>query len=256
MKNILVIAAMALALSLCNLTEKLTGNKEGGNSSNANQSREEVVKSRITELFDLCKAGKSSDAASYLKEPKEAEDVCRRITASLDRSDGYEFGKSMTQRDIIAWEVYFKRGAERRGEMYAFAPVDDRYVLVDIDPISSQSGTNGSSSATAPPAPSQSDANATGSGAMVSGGVLNSKATSLPKPPYPPIAKAAKASGTVVVQVVVDETGKVITARAVSGHPLLRASAEQAARQATFAPTVVSGKPVKVSGTITYDFQP
>ena len=91
-------------------------------------------------------------------------------------------------------------------------------------------------------------------GKTVSGGVLNGKATSLPKPVYPPIARAAKASGTVVVQVVVDENGRVVTARAFSGHPLLRASAEAAARSAKFSPTLLSGKPVKVSGVITYNF--
>jgi hypothetical protein len=61
------------------------------------------------------------------------------------------------------------------------------------------------------------------SGTTVRGGVLNNKAISLPKPAYPPIAKRAKASGTVVVQVLVDEKGNVVSARAVSGHPLLQA---------------------------------
>jgi periplasmic protein TonB len=98
-------------------------------------------------------------------------------------------------------------------------------------------------------------ATTTASANTVSGGVLNEKATSLPKPAYPPVAKAAGASGTVVVEVIVDETGKVTSATAVSGHPLLRQSAVQAAYQARFAPTKLSGTPVKVSGTITYDFQ-
>lgn len=89
----------------------------------------------------------------------------------------------------------------------------------------------------------------------ISGGVLNAKATSLPKPAYPPVARAAKASGTVVVKVVVNEKGDVVTASAVSGHPLLRAAAEAAARQAKFTPTKLSGKPVKVSGLITYNFE-
>jgi TonB family protein len=89
----------------------------------------------------------------------------------------------------------------------------------------------------------------------ISGGVLNGKAISLPKPPYPAIAKAAHASGTVVVQVTVDEDGNVINAKAVSGHPLLQASATQAARQARFSPTVLAGKPVKVTGVLTYNFE-
>lgn len=89
---------------------------------------------------------------------------------------------------------------------------------------------------------------------IVSGGVLNGKAISKPQPPYPAIAKAARASGTVTVQIVVDESGRVISASAVSGHPLLQQSAVAAARQARFSPTLLSGQPVKVSGVITYNF--
>jgi len=88
----------------------------------------------------------------------------------------------------------------------------------------------------------------------ISGGVLNGKAISLPKPAYPAIARAAHASGTVNVQVTIDESGNVISASAVSGHPLLRQSATSAARQAKFRPTLLSGQPVKVTGVIVYNF--
>jgi TonB family protein len=90
----------------------------------------------------------------------------------------------------------------------------------------------------------------------ISGGVLNGKATFLPKPPYPPAAKAVRAAGSVSVQVLIDENGSVVSASAVSGHPLLRAAATQAARQAKFAPTLLSGRKVKVSGVLTYYFAP
>ena len=90
--------------------------------------------------------------------------------------------------------------------------------------------------------------------APISGGVLNGKAISLPKPAYPAIARQAHASGTVVVQVTIDENGSVISAAAVSGHPLLRGVAVQAARGARFSPTKLSGQPVKVTGVITYNF--
>jgi protein TonB len=90
----------------------------------------------------------------------------------------------------------------------------------------------------------------------ISGGVLNGKAVSLPKPAYPAAAKAVRAGGAVNVQVTVDEKGDVISASAVSGHPLLRQSAEQAARSAKFSPTLLSGKPVKVTGVIVYNFVP
>lgn len=91
---------------------------------------------------------------------------------------------------------------------------------------------------------------------QISGGVLNSKALVFPKPPYPPAARAVRASGAVSVQVLIDENGDVISASAVSGHPLLRSAAVQAARNAKFAPTKLQGQPVKVSGVITYNFVP
>src|SRR5688572_3192443 len=90
--------------------------------------------------------------------------------------------------------------------------------------------------------------------APISGGVLNGKAINLPKPAYPPIARAAHASGTVVVQVLIDENGSVVSATAVSGHPLLTQAAVNAARQARFSPTKLSGQPVKVTGVIQYNF--
>ena len=90
--------------------------------------------------------------------------------------------------------------------------------------------------------------------APISGGVLNGKAISLPKPSYPPIARAAHAAGTVVVQVLIDENGSVVSASAVSGHPLLINAAVSAARQARFSPTKLSGQPVKVTGVIQYNF--
>jgi len=88
----------------------------------------------------------------------------------------------------------------------------------------------------------------------VSGGILNGKAVSLPQPVYPPIARAARAAGPVAVEVLVDESGEVISAKAVRGHPLLQQSAVEAARRAKFPPTRLSGRPVKVSGFVTYDF--
>ena len=90
--------------------------------------------------------------------------------------------------------------------------------------------------------------------APVSGGVLNGKALVLPRPPYPPIARQAHASGTVVVQVTIDEEGNIISAHAVSGHPLLQGACVQAARNAKFSPTKLAGQPVKVTGVITYNF--
>jgi len=90
----------------------------------------------------------------------------------------------------------------------------------------------------------------------ISGGVLNGKAIELPLPAYPPAAKAVRAGGAVSVQVTIDENGEVISASAVSGHPLLRAAATDAAKLAKFSPTQLEGKAVKVTGVLTYNFVP
>lgn len=91
-------------------------------------------------------------------------------------------------------------------------------------------------------------------GKPYNGGVINGKATSLPKPAFPAAAKAVNASGAVNVQVLINEEGSVVSANAVSGHPLLRQAAEQAALGAKFKPTLLSGQPVKVNGIIVYNF--
>jgi TonB family protein len=104
-------------------------------------------------------------------------------------------------------------------------------------------------SETPAPAPDQ-----PGKRAPISGGVLNGKALTLPRPDYPAEARAARAGGSVVVQVTIDEYGNVIAARAVSGHQMLHQASVNAALQARFSPTFLMGEAVKVTGVITYNF--
>ncbi len=89
---------------------------------------------------------------------------------------------------------------------------------------------------------------------VVSKGVITGLALVLPKPAYSALAKQAGAHGSVNVQVVVDETGRVVSAKAVSGHPLLIGAAQQAALSARFSPTKLGDQAVKVSGVIVYNF--
>lgn len=88
----------------------------------------------------------------------------------------------------------------------------------------------------------------------VSEGVLQGGAIRKPKPSYPAIAKAVRASGPVQVVVTISEEGRVIDAYAASGHPLLRAAAVETARQWAFSPTTLSKVPVKVQGVLTFNF--
>lgn len=85
---------------------------------------------------------------------------------------------------------------------------------------------------------------------------INGKAVKLPIPFYPKAAQDQRAAGEVLVSVVIDETGKVIFARGISGNAFLRAAAEQAARRAVFNPTYICDDPVQVKGVIRYYFEP
>jgi len=89
---------------------------------------------------------------------------------------------------------------------------------------------------------------------VVSKGVITGLAIYLPRPVYTELAKRARVQGSVSVQVLIDETGRVVSAKALSGSPFLTVEAQKAAMQARFAPTLLSNQPVKVSGVITYNF--
>ena len=89
---------------------------------------------------------------------------------------------------------------------------------------------------------------------QISAGVVNGKALNLVKPAYPAVARQANAEGAVNVQITIDEEGNVVSAEAVSGHPLLRDAAREAALQSKFKPTVLNGQAVKVTGIIVYNF--
>lgn len=88
----------------------------------------------------------------------------------------------------------------------------------------------------------------------ISKGVVNGSAVNLPPPNYPLEAREAKAKGSVNVVIVIDTSGKVISARAISGHPLLRKAAEDAAYKAEFKPMIVDGEQVEVAGAVVYNF--
>lgn len=84
--------------------------------------------------------------------------------------------------------------------------------------------------------------------------VENGGAILLPRPAYPPKARAARIWGAVSVNVLIDEEGNVYNAEPTSGHPLLYQAAAEAACRAKFSPTLLSGSAVKLSGVITYNF--
>lgn len=91
---------------------------------------------------------------------------------------------------------------------------------------------------------------------LVQGNAVMKRTANPPKPQYPAKARSERVSGAVSVQVLIDEKGKVISAAAVDGHRLLREAPVETACKTNFSPTRLAGQPVKVSGTITYNFIP
>ncbi|HEV3468699.1 MAG TPA: hypothetical protein VG148_05220 [Pyrinomonadaceae bacterium] len=89
---------------------------------------------------------------------------------------------------------------------------------------------------------------------VVTTGVLNGLALSMPEPPDPRGAGEGRAGGEVRVRVVIDERGGVISARPLTGRGPLRAAAAAAARRATFPVTRLHCEPVKVVGVLVYEF--
>jgi TonB family protein len=90
---------------------------------------------------------------------------------------------------------------------------------------------------------------------VINEGHINSRAAFLKRPVFPTEAGKAGASGLVLVQVEIDETGKRLSLKAISGPRLLYAAAESAVRQSKFKPTAGCGKPLRIKGTILFDFR-
>jgi len=90
---------------------------------------------------------------------------------------------------------------------------------------------------------------------MLTAKMLNGYAVTMARPEYPRAARERNLSGTVVVQVEIDEQGKVISAKDMcQGPPYLSESSVKAALQSRFAPTKISGVPVKTKGVLRYNF--
>jgi TonB family protein len=180
--------------------------------------------------------------------------VAKQINASGEVQVSIVIGENgqVIEAKAIKGHPVLRAAAEDAARKWVFKPT-----LLDGKPVK-QPGTLTFVFMAPPPPPSVTPTAETGEETPkklnVSGGVLQGNAIKKVQPPYPPIAKAARASGPVQVQITISETGEVIEATVISGHPLLRDAALQAARQWLFAPTELSGVPVKVQGILTFNF--
>ncbi len=82
-------------------------------------------------------------------------------------------------------------------------------------------------------------------------GNIKRKAVNLPKPTFPREALEAGADGSVKVEITIDAEGNVVSATAISGHPLLKNVSEETARSTKFRSSETSGAE---TGILTYNF--
>lgn len=175
-----------------------------------------------------------------------------KLSLTLMRSFNSETGGTITLKTNETWEL-MDEGKTLKVIRYMETPRGATNAELYFTKKSSGGLTiEGDSNTTMSPTAT----NTGGTPKKISGGVLNGKASSLPAPEYPAAARAVKASGAVNIQVTINEQGDIVSATAVSGHPLLRQAAEEAARKAKFAPTFLQGVPVSVTGVLVYNFVP
>jgi len=192
------------------------------------EDEEAGISGTIRLALDLSETGAVKDVLVYLApEWPCSSEMDKRIRAVLKNAEA-------------AVKTFRFAPAVKNGK-----PVDSRVgISLTVGKAVAQKGEDAS-----PPVQAQ------GTVSTINGGVINGKAIALPAPAYPREAKAAGARGTVSVRVTIDGTGKVRSAQAIDGHGMLQFAARAAACQAKFAPTLLQGQPIKVTGVITYNFQ-
>ncbi|MGA7169744.1 MAG: energy transducer TonB, partial [Candidatus Sulfotelmatobacter sp.] len=89
----------------------------------------------------------------------------------------------------------------------------------------------------------------------ISQGVTEGRLIQKVQPEYPPIARAARIQGQVVLSAVISKTGEIQNLVLVSGHPMLVPAAIRAVQQFRYRPFLLNGEPVEVETTITVNFQ-
>jgi protein TonB len=88
----------------------------------------------------------------------------------------------------------------------------------------------------------------------ISGGVAQGMLLQKTVPMYPPIAKAARVSGTVVLQATISKTGTIENLRVISGPAMLQQSALEAVKSWRYRPYLLNNEPVEVETTVNVVF--
>ncbi len=176
----------------------------------------------------------TTELLKVMKQPNmKIEETFKEVRKAVSKSSG---GKQIPwDSSSLSGDFYFMQGGQN-------TPVKNPVVKDPV--VKNPVETN----------PSKPDVKTVPNSKLVNVGVINSRAISLVKPEYPAAAKAVGAAGAVTVQIVIDKQGNVTSATALSGHPLLRASAVKAALASQFTPIMLGGKAVEATGVVVYNF--
>jgi protein TonB len=88
----------------------------------------------------------------------------------------------------------------------------------------------------------------------IGGDVAQANLISSPKPTYPPLARAARVTGVVLLQATISKQGTIEDLKVITGHPLLNDAAIEAVKQWRYKPQQLNGQPIEVITTITVNF--
>ncbi|HEX4948460.1 MAG TPA: energy transducer TonB [Blastocatellia bacterium] len=198
----------------------------------------------------------SADAVTeHIQVLSDGNRIVRRSTASVARDSE---GRTRQEATVMAFGPLAEAMRDLPRHVTIYDPVaGTTYMLNPKDKTASKVGAvmirkvEGKPATSAAP---KAETNAAPGTQRVSGGVLQGNAIRKVQPPYPAVAKAAGAEGAVQVAVTVNENGEVTSTEAVTGHPLLKEAATEAARQWKFKQTELNGQPVKVQGVLTFNF--
>jgi TonB family protein len=203
---------------------------------------------------------KSSDVSSYLNRGMAYSQKKNYDLAIKD----YDKAIELDPKDLLA---YLNRADsyEKKGDMKKAAGDYEKAVALDASNESAQnnlkrlrdeiSKAEAKAKEEAKPKEQETPVKTPVLPQMVNLGQLNVYALNLVKPAYPEIARKSNIQGAVTVQIMLDEEGKVISAKASDGPQIFRPIAEDAAKKSKFKPATAGGQPVKATGFIVYNFK-
>lgn len=232
------------------------GMRQGGGMSGGDAT---VIYSLVggTRIGTVVKPENAVDTPQTTLRPVAALENDGKLKLSSSRKINSQVGESTIKTEEI-WELIDGgRGLRitRETETSRGKQSSEMYFTKEVSSESKSNAAAVSGSETiAPPDESEGGTNQTPK--TITKGVLNGMALKLTLPTYPVEARETKAGGGVNVQVMINEQGNVVSAKAISGDSLLKAASEEAARNSKFAPTTLQGVPVKVTGVIYYNFVP